>query len=454
MSTQGPRRNHGRHLPHAQRLPRRDVASVSPLRRASAAASAAAPEAGSRGGRSAGGGSSARVSSARASAGGGSSAGVTPRRSHRRPWVPRRQDSNPLVVSLAVILGLLSVLGLVMVLSASAAEAQSDYGNPWYQFQRQAMWLALGAVALVAASFVDHRRLRSIARPLVLGTFVLLLLVLAPFAGQTVNGSSRWLSFGPLTLQPSELAKLALVVFLADLLASRADRMHDSRVTIRPVLVVFGPMAVLILAQPNLGTTVLLFVILASILWVAGVPGRTLAIMVALAGIAGGLLAVAAPYRWRRLVAFVDPWDDPLNAGYQTLQSQAALANGGTTGLGLGQGRAKFGFLPEGHTDFIFSTIGEELGLLGGLVLMSLFVGLAWIGALVAMRAPDRFGMLVAVGITTWISVQALVNLGAAVGVLPITGVPLPLVSSGGSSLIVTMAACGVLLNIARTSQR
>ena len=353
-----------------------------------------------------------------------------------------------------MVLGLLCVLGLVMVLSASAAEAQSDYGNPWYQFQRQAMWLTLGAVALVVASLVDHRKLRSIARPMLLGTFGLLLLVLLPFAGQTVNGSSRWLAFGPVTLQPSELAKLALVVFLADLLASRADRMNDSRVTIRPVMVVFLPMAGLILAQPNLGTTVLLFVILAAVLCVAGVPGRTLGIMIALAGTAGVALAVAAPYRWRRLVAFMDPWDDPLNAGYQTLQSQAAIANGGTTGLGLGQGRAKFGFLPEGHTDFIFSTIGEELGLLGGVVLLSLFVAVACLGAIIALRAPDRFGMLTAVGITTWISVQALVNLGAAVGVLPITGVPLPLVSSGGSSLIVTMAACGVLLNIARTSQR
>jgi cell division protein FtsW len=357
-------------------------------------------------------------------------------------------------VALSVVLGLLCVLGLVMVLSASAAEAQSDYGNPWYQFQRQAMWLTLGAVALVVASRMDHHKLRSIARPMLLGTFGLLLLVLLPFAGQTVNGSSRWLAIGPVTLQPSELAKLALVVFLADLLASRADRMNDSRVTIRPVMVVFVPMAVLILAQPNLGTTVLLFVILAAVLCVAGVPGRTLGIMIALAGTAGVALAVAAPYRWRRLVAFMDPWDDPLNAGYQTLQSQAAIANGGTTGLGLGQGRAKFGFLPEGHTDFIFSTIGEELGLLGGLVLLSLFVAVACLGAIIGLRARDRFGMLTAVGITTWISVQALVNLGAAVGVLPITGVPLPLVSSGGSSLIVTMAACGVLLNIARTSQR
>lgn len=440
MTTQGRRRNQGRHLPHARRLSQPEVASVSPLRRATS--NPAAP------GRSA----TQRTSRPVATASAQSRAEAT--RTQRRPAPSQHQRSNGTVLALSVVLASLCVFGLVMVLSASAAEAQSDYGNPWYQFQRQAMWLVLGAVALMVASYVDHQRLRRLARPMLWITLGLLVLVLLPFAGQTVNGSSRWLAVGPFTLQPSELAKLALVVFLADLLASRADRMTEGRVTIRPVLVVFIPMAGLILLQPNLGTTVLLFVIMASVLWVAGVPGRSLGIMVALAGVAGAILAVAAPYRWRRLVAFMDPWGDPLNTGYQTLQSQAALANGGTTGMGLGQGRAKFGFLPEGHTDFIFSTIGEELGLLGGLVLMGLFVALAGLGMVVAMRAPDRFGMLMAVGITTWISVQALVNLGAVVGVLPITGVPLPLVSSGGSSLIVTMAACGVLVNIARTSQR
>ena len=440
MTTQGRRQNNGRHQPHAQRSSRSEIASVSPLRRGSSNPVAAGRSGSQRTARPAG-TASPHVSADAA-------------RSPRRPASSQPRRSNGTVVALSVVLALLCVFGLVMVLSASAAEAQSDYGNPWYQFQRQAMWLALGAVALVVASYVSLHRLRSFARPMLWVTFGLLVLVLLPFAGQTVNGSSRWLALGPFTLQPSELAKLALVVFLADLLASRADRMTEGRVTVRPAVAVFIPMAGLILLQPNLGTTVLLFVIMASVLWVAGVPGRSLAILVALAGAAGAILAVAAPYRWRRLVAFIDPWDDPLNAGYQTLQSQAALANGGTTGMGLGQGRAKFGFLPEGHTDFIFSTIGEELGLLGGLVLMGLFVALASLGVVVAMRATDRFGMLMAVGITTWISVQALVNLGAVVGVLPITGVPLPLVSSGGSSLIVTMAACGVLVNIARTSQR
>jgi cell division protein FtsW len=185
-------------------------------------------------------------------------------------------------------------------------------------------------------------------------------------------------------------------------------------------------------------------------LFVAGVPGKPLALTAGVGVAVAGLFALAEPYRFRRLLAFTDPWADPLNTGYQTLQSRAALANGGTVGQGLGQGRAKFGFLPEGHTDFIFANIGEELGLIGALVLLGLFVAVAVVGMSVAMRAPDRFGTLVAAGVTTWILAQAFVNLGAVVGVLPITGVPLPFVSFGGSSLVVTMAAYGMLLHVAR----
>lgn len=351
---------------------------------------------------------------------------------------------------LVALVGLLGLLGLVMVLSASAAEAQSDHGSPWYQFQRQAVWLGIGAVAMLVVLRVDYRRWRAAATPLLVLSLGLLVLVLIPAAGTSVNGSSRWLVAGPIGLQPSELAKLALVLFAADLLARRAHRAGETRLTMRPVLVVFGAIAVLLLAQPSLGTTVLLFALALIMLFVAGVPGRPLA-MVLGAGVAvGGLLALFEPYRIRRLLAFSDPWSDPLNTGYQTLQSQAALANGGVTGQGLGQGRAKYGFLPEGHTDFIFSNIGEELGLLGSLLLVGIFVAIGVMGVGVALKAPDRFGMLLAAGITAWVSLQAFVNLGAAVGLLPITGVPLPFVSSGGSSLIVTMAAFGVLLNVAR----
>jgi cell division protein FtsW len=421
MSGTTPRRNHGRHRP--SRPPGQDLASVTMLRRP-----AATPV---------------------------RSTGSAPRQEgrRRRKVAPTPPAHPNRVLGLSLIVGLLCVVGLVMVLSASAAEAQSEYGTPWYHLQRQAIFLAVGVVALLVASYVDLQRVRSLVRPLVAVTAALLVVVLLPFAGQTVNGATRWLALGPVTIQPSELAKLALILFAADLLAARATQMHVARATSRPVLLVFGMFAVLIMLQPNLGTTAVLFVIVAAVLWVAGMPPLRMAALLAGAASLGVAAAVLAPYRFARITAFVDPWADRFNTGYQTLQSQAALANGGVAGLGLGQGRAKFGFLPEVHTDFIFSTIGEEFGLLGGLFVVALFVGLALFGAGVAMRAADRFGMLVAVGVTTWITFQALVNLGAVVGVLPITGVPLPLVSAGGSSMVVTLAACGLLINVARTAR-
>jgi cell division protein FtsW len=205
--------------------------------------------------------------------------------------------------------------------------------------------------------------------------------------------------------------------------------------------------------QPNLGTTIILGVIVFAVLFVAGTPIKPLAVAGGvLAGLAG-LLAVAAPYRMRRLMAFRDPWKDPLNTGYQTIQAQIGTANGGLWGVGLGEGRAKWGFLPFPHTDFIFAIIAEELGLLGALTVVSLFIAFGVLGIRTALRAPDRFGMLLATGVTAWILVQAFVNIGAVVGALPITGVPLPFVSFGGSSLLVLMAAAGLLLNISRQAR-
>ena len=355
-----------------------------------------------------------------------------------------------LALTLGAVVTLACAVGIIMVLSSSAAAAQAEFGNPWYHLQRQAMWLAMGVVGLVVAVRLDLMWARRLIRPAMWGSIGLLVLVLLPFAGQTVNGASRWLELGPITLQPSEFIKLTLALFVADLLASRADRMWDTSVTVRPVLVVTAVCCALIMLQPNLGTTVLVATMVMVVLWVAGARGPLLAGL-GLGGVALAVgLAITEPYRFARLTAFVDPWADPLGGGYQTLQSQAAIANGGLTGLGLGQGRSKFGFLPEGHTDFIFSNISEEFGLIGSLLTIGLFVAIAVLGGMIALRAPDRFGMLLAAGITTWVTLQAVVNLGVTVGVLPITGVPLPLVSAGGSSLVVTMVACGLLMNVAR----
>ncbi len=351
------------------------------------------------------------------------------------------------------LVAILNLVGLLMVLSASTVTSLYEYGSPWYQFRRQFMWLLIGSAAMVLALRVDYRSWRRRVNLLLLVAGGLMVLVLVPGVGVNVNGSSRWLGYGSFSIQPSELAKLAVIVFAADLLARRAGKAHDWRLTLKPVMFVFLVFALMLMAQPNLGTTIILATILLAMLFVAGVPGKPLAVTAGVLVSFAAAFAVLEPYRFRRLMAFRDPWADPLNTGFQTIQSQVGLANGGLFGTGLGEGRAKWGFLPEAHTDFIFAIIGEELGLVGALTVVALFVALGLLGVRTALRAPDRFGMLVAAGVTTWILVQAFINMGAVVGVLPITGVPLPFVSSGGSSLIFTMAATGLLLNIARQAR-
>jgi len=353
-------------------------------------------------------------------------------------------------LALSALLLILNLTGLVMVLSASGVTSMDDTGSPWSQFTKQLIWLGMGTVVLLVVVRVDYRTWRRVTGPLLLATVGLLALVLVPGVGVEVNGASRWLGWGQFRLQPSELAKLAVLLFVADLLTRRAHRIQDTRLSLRPVMVVFVIVAVLIMLQPNLGTTMLIFAIVFALLFVAGVPAWRLGTVVAFSSAIGALFLWLTPFRRRRLFAFADPWADPLNTGYQPLQSQVGLANGGVYGTGLGAGRAKYGFLPEAHTDFIFTVIGEELGLIGACVLLAVLIAFGIVGARVAMKAPDRFGMLVATGITAWFLFQAFVNIGAAVGVLPITGVPLPFVSFGGSSLVVNMAAMGILLNIAR----
>ena len=287
-------------------------------------------------------------------------------------------------------------------------------------------------------------------KPLLIATAGLMTAVLIPGLGVKVNGASRWLGWGPLRMQPSELAKLAVILYAADTLTRRVGQIRDWKAVMRPIALVLCGFAVLLLFQPNLGTTIILATIVLIMLFVGGVPVKPLVVFSGSLVSLATLLAFSAPYRLRRLTAFVDPWADPLNRGFQTIQSQVGFANGGILGTGLGQGRAKWGFLPEAHTDFIYAIIGEEIGLLGSVLVIGLFLAFAFYGVRTVLRARDRFGMLLATGITTWILIQAFVNLGACVGRLPITGVPLPFVSAGGSSLIFTMAASGILLNIAR----
>jgi cell division protein FtsW len=373
----------------------------------------------------------------------------------------RSRSSNPLRRTPAgrpnatylLLLGLvvtLNLTGLVMVLSASSVSSQADVGHPWYYAQRQGMWVVLGFVAMLVVQRHDYRRLQRWAGPGLLAAFVLLSLVLIPGVGAERNGATRWIGWGPLSVQPSEVAKLAALLWVAALLGRRFDRVHDSRLTLRPVLIVTGILAALIMAQPNLGTTLILGAIVLTLLYAAGSPPLRLVTLGILGAGAATTLAFAAPYRRNRMFAYLDPWADPMGHGYQTLQAWSAIAEGGIWGVGVGAGRAKWGFLPEAHTDFIFAIIGEEFGLVGATMVVLLFVAVGLLGVRSALRAPDAFGMLLAVGCTAWFVVQAFVNLGAVVGVLPITGVPLPFVSSGGSSLLTAMVAAGILLNVAR----
>jgi cell division protein FtsW len=349
---------------------------------------------------------------------------------------------------LCVVVGLLCLLGLMMVLSASSVEALHAYGGAWLFFKRQLVWLSLGVAAMAVAARVDYHRWRRLAVPGVVVCTVLLGLVLA--LGHNVSGSTRWLGVGPVRVQPSELAKLALLLFAADLLARRADRVRERGAIVPPLLIVSGLLGALIVLEPDMGTAMVLALIALTIVFVGGLPLLRMGALLVGTAAAGLAVSMAEGYRRARLFSFLDPWKDAGNTGYQVAQSLVALGSGHLAGVGLGASRAKWGFLPNAHTDFIFAIIGEELGLIGTTLVVALFVAFAVLGVGAAMRAPDRFGSLVAAGVTGWVAGQALVNMGAVTGRLPVTGVPLPFVSFGGSSLVVTLAAVGILVNVAR----
>ncbi|MGH9179972.1 MAG: putative lipid II flippase FtsW, partial [Acidimicrobiales bacterium] len=352
-------------------------------------------------------------------------------------------------VLLAAVVAVLCLIGLVMVLSASSVQALREDGSSWLYFRRQVLWVLAGTAALVVAARVDYRRLRRLGVPVLLLAIGLLLLVHVPDLGLTAGGSTRWLGAGSWRFQPSELAKLALVLFGADLLARRATSPDAARAALPPMVLVFLVVGGLILQQPDLGTTLIAGCVVLCLLLVAGTPLRTMTGLLGTAAAAAFVLGMSEPYRRERMLSFLNPWADADNTGYQVVQSLVGLGTGRLTGVGVGASRAKWGFLPNAHTDFIFSIIGEELGLVGSLLVLALFAAFAVLGVRTALRAPDRYGMLLAVGITAWVTGQAVVNIGAVVGVLPVSGVPLPFVSFGGSSLILLMAAAGVLLNVA-----
>jgi cell division protein FtsW len=371
-----------------------------------------------------------------------------PTRTHRRPPIAASRPAHYLLLIATVVV--LNVVGIVMVLSASSVLSITTYGSAWYFFERQLIWTVLGAIAFYVALRIDYRRWRDWTQPLLFVTTTMLVLVLVPHFGIYVAGSRRWLGIGSWRFQPTELAKLALVLFAADLLTRREHEMHDWRRTLRPVLVAVVVLGGLIFLEPDLDSAVLLAVIAGAILLVAGARVRHLASVSALGMGAFLVLALSASYRRARLLTFLHPSAAAANGGYQLVQSLIALGSGGVSGVGLGAGHSKWLFLPNAHTDFIFAVIGEELGLIGTLAVLGLFGAFAVLGIRAARHAPDRFGTLLASGITVWVVAQAAVNIGGVVGLLPVSGVPLPFVSFGGSALVFTMLATGILTNVAR----
>ena len=357
----------------------------------------------------------------------------------------RRSSGLDYHLLVLVTLGLVA-FGLVMVYSASSARAALAADDPAYYLKRQALYALAGVVALVLLSRMDYRRLRFAVAPFLLGSFVLLAAVLV--LGTPVNGAHRWLTLGPATLQPSELAKLALVLWLAAYLARRPAPQTLAEL-LRPVGLVVGSAFALVIVEPDLGTAITIAIMAAAVLVVAGTRLSTLAG----AGTAGFFMVAVAiwlePYRRERLLSFLDPWQDPEGAGFQSVQAMIALGSGGFFGNGLGESVQKVYYLPEASTDMIFAIVGEELGLLGAFGVIAAFVAFGYAGFNVALGCRDPFGKLVAAGVTALVCGQAAVNVSAVMGLAPLTGIPLPFVSYGGSSLVVGLAAVGILLNIA-----
>ena len=361
--------------------------------------------------------------------------------------MPRKLTPDMWLFGVAVVL--LSA-GVVMVYSASAIVAADRFHDPYFFLKRQLFWALLGSSAMLVAIRVDYRKLERFVLPALIVAGVLLVLVLVPPIGQAINGTRRWIRLGAVSFQPVELAKLALVFYLAAFVARRQEVLGEVRRGLVPPLLVAGAFAGLVFVQPDLGNCLTLIALTFGLLYLAGAPVRHL--LWALAP-ALPLLAVAiyaAPYRLRRMTAFWDPWSDPRGSGFQIIQSWLAFGNGGLIGQGIGGSRQKLFYLPEAHTDFIFAVVGEELGFAGAALFVALFAVLIWRGLRIGLRTAEPFGAYLALGITLLIATQTLVNLGVVTGLLPTKGLPLPFVSFGGSALLMTMVSTGVLLNISQ----
>lgn len=350
---------------------------------------------------------------------------------------------------MASIFGLLAI-GIVMVYSAGSVLGFHDYGDPFYFVKRQLLFAVLGLIAMFLTMNLDYRGLRKYAKLGLIVCFALLIIVLIPGIGVVRGGARSWLGISSFGIQPSEFMKLGMILFLSFWLSKEDYRItHFTRGLLPPLGVIclaFG----LIMLQPDLGTGTVMFGAALLIVFTAGARIKHLAGLALIGVFAFVGLILAAPYRLQRITAFLDPWSDPLGAGYQIIQSLYAIGPGGLAGLGLGMSRQKYSYVPEPQTDFIFSILAEELGFIGGLAVLLLFLILIWRGMRIAMTIDDTFGSLLAVGIVGMVGVQVVINIGVVIGLMPVTGITLPLISYGGSSLTLMLTALGILLNLSR----
>jgi cell division protein FtsW len=344
---------------------------------------------------------------------------------------------------------LLVCTSVVMVYSASAFIAMENNGDPYLYLFKQVTWALLGLVLVPLMMRIDYRTYR---QPVVIWTGLAIVVVglVAVLFGESRNGANRWLNFGSLGIQPSELAKIVVVVFIAALLERRMDRIDDPAYALLPIGVVLAVVVALILRQPDLGTSVAILVIAAVMIFAAGIDYRYVAALCLAGAPALYFLLAVSDYRWRRITAFLNPWADPLGDGFQIIQSMIAVGSGGIFGRGLMGGVQKLFYLPEPHNDFIYAVISEELGFAGATIVIACFCVITWRGLRTSLRAPDRFGAFLALGLTTMVAFQAFFNVSVVLGLLPTKGIPLPFVSYGGSSLLINLLGMGILLNVSQ----
>ena len=367
------------------------------------------------------------------------------------PWGGDEQGSRPGADrAVLVVTMVLALIGLVMVFSASAIVADSRYHDPGYFLKRQVAWLAFGAVLLHLASRLDYTVWRRLTLPLLGLTALLLLVVLIPSIGAAAKGARRWLRLGLVSIQPAEIAKLVVVLYLASYLARKHNRIEEFRTGFLPPLFIVALLCGLVLLEPDLGTVIVIGLVSLGLLFLAGARPAHLLTLLLTALPAAAVLILRSPYRRQRMLTFLEPWKDPTDAGFQMTQSFLAFGSGGLLGVGLGEGKQKLFFLPEAHTDFVLALLGEELGLAGTAAVIVLFGLLVLKGFQIAGRAQNVYGQYLALGVTLLLAVEVLVNAGVVTGLLPTKGLTLPLMSYGGSSLLVTLVAIGILLSVSR----